>query len=185
MKRVSKWAGRWTSAVLLLLACGGLTHLTVSQSATAMIPAASLLEMLAGDVGFGSLVSFDLTQAQELKNQGVKREQIDSVKLQTLTLEITSPADGQDFTFLDSIVFLVDAPGQPQKEIAHGGPFTQGQKSVSLTLAAVELAPYAAASSMTFSTAVKGRRPANATTVAAKVVLGVDVNVAGLITSGK
>ena len=168
-----------------LVTCGGLTHLTVTQSATAMIPAATLLEVLAGDVGFGSLATFDITQAQEFKNQGVKREQINSVKLQTLTLEITSPMNGQDFTFLDSIAFLVDAPGQPQKEVAHGGPFAQGVKSISLTIDAVELAPYATAPSMTFSTSVKGRKPANATTIEAKVVFGADINVAGVISGPK
>jgi hypothetical protein len=171
--------------VVLLVTCGGLTHLTVAQSATAMIPAATILEQLAGDVGFGSLVSFDIAQAQELKNQGVKRSQIDSVKLTSLTLEITAPANGQDFTFLDSIAFLVDAAGQPQKQVAHGGPFAQGAKSITLTLDDLELAPYAAAPSMTFTTAVKGRRPANATTIDAKVTLGVDVNVGGLICGGK
>ena len=170
---------------IILTGCGGLTRFTVTQSATATIPGATLLEMLVGDVGFGSLVSFDITQSQELKNQGVKREQINSVKLQTLTLDITSPMSGQDFTFLDSIRFVVDAAGQPQKQVAHGGPFAQGAKSISLTIDDVELAPYATAPSMTFSTAVKGRRPASETKITAKVVLGVDVNVAGLLGGGK
>ena len=171
--------------LLVLITCGGLNHLTVSQTASATIPGATLLEQFFGDVGFGSLVSFDITQAQELKNQGVKRSQIDSVKLQTLALTITAPANGQDFTFLDSISFFVDAAGQPHKEIARAGPFAQGTRSFNFTLLDVELAPYAAAPSMTFSTAAKGRKPASDTTLEAKVVLGVDVNVGGLLCGAK
>src|SRR3954468_16655570 len=86
----------------VLVTCGGssVTRISVSQTASANIPGATLLESLAGDVGFGGLANFDISQSQELKNQGVKKEQISSVKLTSLTLTVTSPANGQDFTFL-------------------------------------------------------------------------------------
>jgi hypothetical protein len=168
-----------------LITCGGLTHITVSQTASATIPGASLLESLVGDVGFGGFANFDITQSQELKNQGVKREQIDSVKIQSLTLEITAPPSGQDFTFLESIAFFVDAPGQPQKQVAHGGPFTAGATSISMTIDDVELAPYATATSMTFTSKVTGKKPKTETVVLAKVILGADVNIGGLICGSK
>ena len=171
--------------LVILVTCGGLTHLTASQSASATIPGATLVEQLVGGVGFGGFTTFDLTQSEELKNQGVKRSQIDSVKLTTLSMEITAPASGQDFTFLDSITFYVEAEGQAKAEIAHGGPFTAGATSVSLTVLDVELAPYAAAPSMSFTTDVTGRKPNNDTTVSATVALGVDVNVAGVVCGGK
>lgn len=96
-------------ALLLLAGCGSLTRVTVDQSATATIPAATLLEQLTGDVGFGSLVSFDISQSQEFKIQGIKKEQINSVKVTKLSLTITSPAPGQDFAFLDTPSFFVEA----------------------------------------------------------------------------
>ena len=169
----------------LLITCGGLTKISATQTATATIPAGSLLDVLTGDLGFGNLGNFDISQSQEFKNQGIKREQINSVKLRSLTLTITSPANGQDFTFLQSLAFFIEANGLAKKEIARGGPFASGAKEISLTVLDVELAPYAAAPSMTFTTTASGKRPASATTVEAKVILDADVNVAGLVCGAK
>ncbi len=171
--------------ICLLVTCGGLTRVTVSQSATATIPGATLLELLTGDIGFGNLGNFDITQSQEFKNQGIKREQINSVKLKSLTLTITAPANGQDFTFLESLSFFIEAPGQTKKEIARGGPFAKDAKEIALTVLDVELAPFAAATSMTFTTTARGNKPKSTTTVEAKVVLEADANVAGIICGSK
>ncbi len=167
----------------LLVTCGGLTKVSATQTATATIPGGSVLDLLTGDIGFGNLGNFDITQSQEFKNQGVKREQINSVKLRTLT--ITAPANGQDFTFLQSLAFFVEAPGVPKKEIAHGGPFAIGAKEISLTVLDVELAPYATAASMTFTTTANGKKPKVDTTIEAKVILDADVNVAGVLCGSK
>lgn len=168
------------AVVLVLIACGSLSRISVSQNATATIPGATLLEQLAGDLSFGGLGSFDISQSAEFKNQGVKKEQINSVTLKALTLTVTSPSNG-DFTFLEKLSFFVEAPGVEKKEIAKGGPFTVGQKTVSLTVLDVELAPYATAASMTFTTAATGKKPSNTTTIDAKVTLDADVNIGGLI----
>lgn len=169
----------------VLVTCGGLTRVSTTQSATATIPGATLLEVLTGSVDFANLGSFDIAQSQEFKNQGVKREQINSVKIRTLTLTITAPPNGQDFTFLQSIAFFVEAAGQPKKEIARGGPFAVGSKEVSLTVLDVELAPYATAPSMTFTTVATGNKPRNTTTLEAKVVLDADVNIGGVLCGAK
>jgi hypothetical protein len=171
--------------ISVLVTCGGLTRVSATQTATATIPGGSLLDVVTGDLGFGNLGNFDISQSQEFKNQGIKREQINSVKLKSLTLTITSPANGQDFTFLQSLAFFVEAPGVEKKEIARGGPFTAGAKEVSLTLLDVELAPYATATSMTFTTTANGKKPGSTTTVEAKVILDADVNVAGVICGSK
>lgn len=168
------------AVVLLAIACGSLTRLSVSQNAHATIPGATLLEQLTGDLSFGGLGNFDISQSAEFKNQGVKKEQINSVKVKTLNLTITSPSNG-DFTFLNSLSFFVEAPGVAKKEVAKGGPFTAGQKSVDLTLTGLELAPYATAESMTFTTVANGKKPSTTTEIDAKVVLEADVNVGGLI----
>ncbi len=168
----------------VLVTCGGLTKVSSTQSASATIPAGSLVEVLTGDIGFANLGNFDITQSQEFKNQGIKREQINSVKLRTLSLTITAPANGQDFTFLKSLSFFVEANGLAKKEIARGGPF-DGLKEISLTVLDVELAPYAAAPSMTFTTTASGMRPKSETTVLAKVILDADVNIAGVVCGAK
>jgi len=171
--------------ITVLVTCGGLTRLTTTQTASASIPAGTLVDLLTGDLGFGNLASFDITQSQEFKNQGIKREQINSLKLRSLTLTITQPANGQDFTFLDNLAFFVEASGLPKKEIARGGPFSAGATTVALAVLDVELAPYATAPSMTFTTTASGRKPKSATTLEAKVVLDADVNVAGVLCGAK
>lgn len=170
--------------ISLLTGCGGLTKISTTQPATATIQGGSILDLLASDIGFGNLGNFDITQSQEFKNQGIKREQLNSVKLRSLTLKITSPASGQDFTFLQSLAFFVEAPGVAKKQIAHGGPFAAGAKEISLTIDGEELVAYAAATSMTFTTTANGKKPANTTTIEAKVILDADVNLGGLL-SGK
>ncbi len=172
--------------ILCLITCGGsLTRIGVTQSANATIPGATLVEQLTGDaLGFSGLGSFDITQSAEFKNQGVKREQINSVRLRTLTLAITAPPNGQDFEFLQSLSFFVESNGLPKKEVARGGPFQSGAKEITLTVLDVELAPYAAAASMTFTTAAKGQRPKNTTSLKATVILDADVNIAGVVCGG-
>ncbi len=170
---------------MLLATCGGLAKFNITQGGSATIPGATLLEQLVGDVGFGNFASFDITQSQELKNQGVKREQITSVKLTKLSIEVTSPANGQDLTFIDSLTFFVESPGVAKKEIAKGGPFTAGATKADLTLVDLELAPYAAAPSMTFTTAATGKRPSNTTTLDAKATITAEANLAGLVCGPK
>ncbi len=157
----------------------------MTQTASATIPGASLLEQLTGAFNFGNLGNFDISQSQEFKNQGITKAQINSVKLKTLTLRITAPASGQDFTFLQSLTFFIEAPGVEKKEVAHGGPFAANAKEISLTVNDLELAPYATASAMTFTTTAVGRKPNSDTTLEAKVVLDADVNLAGVISGGK
>ena len=83
-----------------LAACGGLDTFTIEQTAQTTVSGASILEQLAGDLGFGDLATFDVTENETLANQGVTKNQIDSVTISTLSLRVLSPMDG-DFTFLD------------------------------------------------------------------------------------
>lgn len=107
------------------------------------------------------------------------------MKLQSLALTITSPATGQDFTFLEGVQFFVEADGLEKRKVARGGPFAQGPTTVSLMVLDVDLAPYATAPSMTFTTTARGQKPQNTTTIEAKIILDVDVNVGGLICGTK
>lgn len=168
---------------LAAITCGTLDTFAVSESSRATIPRGNVLEQLAGDVGFGDFVKLDITESQQLQNQGVTRNQIDSVRVDALTLEVVSP-EGGDLSFLDELGFFVEAPGEARRRIARGGPFPAGEASVSLTLDDVDLAPYAAAESMTITTEVSGSRPDQDTTVDATIELIVDVNVGGVVCGG-
>lgn len=163
--------------------CGGLDNFEIHEDATAVIPGGTLLDQLASDAGFDGFLNMDVDQSQELKNQGVRKNQIDSLKLKQLTLEITQPA-GQDFTFLESLEFFIEAAGLPRKRIASGGPFASGATRVELAVDDVELKPYATAESMNVTTQVTGRRPPQETTVKAALTFGVDVDVLGAACGG-
>lgn len=167
-----------------LITCDSVDNFTITESSTTTIEGATLLEQLVGDLGFGGFLNMDVSQNEELKNQGVERNQIDSVFVQSLTLTITDPPDGQDFTFIESLAFYVEAPGLDRKLIASGGPFEAGLKTVGMNVENVDLADYAAAESMDITTEVDGRRPDNTTTIRADIVLDVDVNVGGALCGG-
>ena len=166
--------------LLAPLCCGGLDTFDISEESTTTVEAGTLLEQLAGDLGFGGFLNMDVSQSEELKNQGVEKEDIDSVRLASLVLEITDPPADQDFGFLESLEVFVEAAGSPRARIARGGPFPAGARRVELAVDEVELEPYATAEAMSVTAEVTGRRPDRATTVKATMELRVDVDVTGV-----
>jgi hypothetical protein len=179
---------RWRSSLLVFflpiaITCGGLDNFLIEEQSRAVIQSGSLLEQFAGAAGFGEFATVDITQNQSLQNQGVERHQIDSVKILSLTMTIVDP-QGEDFTFLDSIEFFVEADGLPKVSIATGGPFPSGASTVELTIPDQDLADYAASESMNITTEARGRRPDQDTTIDANLMLDVDVNVEGAACGG-
>lgn len=165
--------------VLLILACDRpLLRIEVTERADTVVEGASLLEQLAGDLGFDEFTTFDLSAAQELRNQGVEPGDIQDVQLLAFELEVLDP-EGQDLTFLDSMAVYVAAPDLPQVRIASQAPFPVGEPAVSFSLDAVDLTEYATASSMTFTTEVTGRRPDQDTAVQARIQVDVGVTTQG------
>ena len=160
-----------------LLACAQATSFSTTVEAETVIEGGTLLEQLAGDMGFDSFLAFDVTANEQFANQGVERHQIDSVRLTALRLN----ASAGDFTFLDRLEFFVEAEGQERVRIAHGGPFPDGAADIELEIDDVDLAPYAAADTMDLKTVVQGRRPDQDTTITAGVDFLIDVNVSGAI----
>lgn len=182
---ISSRAARCRFGLTLLLgltaACSdGIDTFRITETATATVPKGTLLEELVGSFGFDGFTDLDLTSNQTLQNQGVKRSQIDSVRMTKLRLEITSPATGQEFDFLTKIEFFVSADGQTKKRLAAKGPVPDGVKQFDCDLDGIELAPYVAAPAMDITTVTSGKRPSNETTILATMELLVDVNVAGL-----
>ena len=166
--------------VLVSLTCGAdeLDNVEVEQDGQAQIPAGSVIDQLLGDLAFEGFDDIDVSQSQELENQGYTEDQIDSVHLETLTLTVSAPAGG-DFDFLESIAFFVEADGEERVEIARLEPVPEGATELDVPVADVELLPYVVAESMTVTTEAMGAAPDDDTTVDAHLVFDVDVNVSG------
>lgn len=166
------------SALIGLSACGA-DVINIKESAETKVDGASIFERFVGDMGFGDFINMDLSQNSELKNQGISKDQIDSVKLSDFTLTITAPESGQDFSFLESLIFSVEAADLPRAKVAEGGPFADGATSVTLNVQDLELAPYVSAAKMDITSEVTGRRPNNTTTIRADLGFRVNVSVLG------
>lgn len=153
----------------------------ITRSAETVIQGSVLTQIL-GAMGFPGLSDMQLSDSAEMKNQGVKPNQIDSIRLKLLRLKVTKPASGQDLTFFKSIEFYAESKGLAKKLVAKGGPFSAGATQVDLTLLDAELKPYATAEAMSLTTVVDGHPPGQDTTLQATVTLRVDVNVTGAVT---
>jgi len=161
----------------MLTGCSGVDNFDVPIDAKATIPAATILDQLLDPLSFGALESIDLSQ--DLKNQGVSKSDVDSVRLQTFSLAIDAPT-GQTFDFMDSVSFSVETEGQPKALVAKLDPVPKGSTKIELGVeSGLELAPYVVAPSMRMTTSVVGKRPMQQTTIAAHLVFDIDVNVTG------
>ena len=157
----------------LLSTCAGIDNFEVEAGGRARVPARSALDVLLGQLGFAGFDSIDLSQ--EFENQGVRKEDVDSVRLVALELRVTSP-EGATFDFLDSASFFVEAEGLPRVRIGALASVPAGASALSLEVdEGVELRPYVVAPSMTISSEVSGERPAEETIVEATATLDVDV----------
>lgn len=165
----------------LLAGCGGATfNITIDESADVVVEGNSIIEQLAGDFGFGEFVSMDLTEADELANQGVEPGDIRSVRLTSFTMAAIDPA-GADLAFLESMELLVSAPDLPEILVASLADFPEGVSDVTFDLEDVDLTEYVVSESMTIGTAVTGRRPNEDTTVQAAFRLRVGVTGQGVL----
>jgi hypothetical protein len=160
-------------AAVVALACGGsLFSITLEDTAEADIPRGTILEELTGGLGFEAFTAMDLTQSQELQNQGVAPGDIEEAELTDFTLEAVS---GDDLSFLSRLELYVEAPGLPRELVASGSDFPEGVRAVELDMTGVDLADYIVSESMTLTTDVTGNRPQEDTTVAATYTLRVGV----------
>jgi hypothetical protein len=166
--------------VFAFLACSNLDNVIITKSANTTIQGGSPLNIL-DELGFVEFGSIDISDEQEFKNRGFDIDDVDSVKVDSLTLDITAPASGQDFEFIDHIAFYAVAEDGRRELIAEGGPFQAGLRSVGLDVTDVNLKDYAKAGSFSLGTEVDGNDPDNTTTLRATVALNVDVAVGHLI----
>lgn len=160
---------------ILSVACQGqLFNIRVTEQATTSIPARSTLEQLIGDFGFGDFASMDLTQSQELQNQGVDPGDIATARLVAFELEAIDP-DGADLSFMDSMSIYVEAPDLPRLLLASADSFPEGEPLVEFEMTNEDIADHVVSQSMTFTTEVSGRRPDQRTEVMATFSVRVGV----------
>ncbi len=163
--------------LVALATCADIDNFDVPVGAKATIPKATLIDQVLGSLDFLGFNDIDLSKS--FANQGVSKDQVDSVKLKSMTLEITSPS-GASFDFLDSVVFFAEASGLEKVQVASLAEVPGTSSKLDLVVnTEVDLKPYVVAPSMTLKAEIQGKRPDQDTTVEANAVLDVDVHIPG------
>ncbi len=180
---------RHAAAILLLIpllvscSCGVDVFDTQVKATTTLEGSSGILGLLEGLGPMAGFTNIDFSANQDFKNQGVTRDDVDSVKITRLTLRITAPND-QDFRFLESLQFFAEANGQKVLVAEKHGIDKLGLVApnpvLEMEVKDVELAPFVTAPAMSLTTEGTGRQPAKDTTIEAVVDLRVDVSAGAL-----
>ncbi len=164
-------------SLALLSGCGTsiyIEHTAKGSSTVQGSPFGGVLNVFPALTGFSSI---KLTDSQELKNQGVTKDDVKSVKVKKLTLRVASPNNG-DFSWLQSIKFYAESNGRKDLIAQKEGVDKLGLKSPNpqfdCDLTDAELKPHVVAESMAITTEAVARVPSQDTTIEATVVLGID-----------
>jgi hypothetical protein len=164
------------AAAALFCTCGTLNKFDVGTSASAQIPKASILDELLQAVDFSGFDDLDFSK--EIANQGVKKDEVDSVRLKSFVIH-TKEGSGLTMDFIDSVEFYAESDGLPKILVAHSESF-KGKTSVELTVdTTAELQPYVVAPAMTLEAKVSGKRPPQDTELTADVELTVEAAIPG------
>lgn len=132
-------------------AFGELDNFDIAVKSSVTIPDADeAAQALAEFPEFQGLDGFDLTRSATFQNGGYDASKIDSVAVSALTLTALEPA-GRDLSFLGSVVFHIESPGQPRVEIARRDGFPAGETSVTFATSAGNLKSYMVASQATIT----------------------------------
>jgi len=158
---------------LLLLSCDDLLSVKLDRGARATIERGNLIEQLVGDLGLSDFVDMDVTAANELQNEGVKKGDVREVYLDAFVLE----SEDTPLDFIDEVTVFVEAPGIEKQEIASATDFS-GMR-VSFAVEDVNLKKYVVSESMTLSAEIDGDRPAEDVQVIATATLDVVATLQG------
>lgn len=158
--------------ILLLLGCGKLLTVELDGTSTTAVDGGNLLQDLVGDLGFDEFARMDITEAEELANQGVEPGDLESVQLVAFDLEIVE--GDPDLSFIDTLSVWVESPDLPPAELARQDAFPAGQSQVALELLGVDLVDYAVSQSMTLTTEVSASSPDEDSVIEARYVLRVE-----------
>jgi hypothetical protein len=177
MKRLVLCAALWGG-----LGCGscdsGLGGLDFQSSATTTIPG-NPLSVPIQEIPFGGTwANFDINQSEQIQNQGVDKDDINSARLRSLRVNVVS-GDSLE-SFLSSIAFYVQSDGLPEQRVAHREGIEQlppDTRSIDCEIDDVELKPYITAPSMQIVTRATGQFPRNDTTLEAAMVLRLNISI--------
>lgn len=127
--------------------------------------------------GFTNL---DFDTNQDFKNQGVTKDQVNSVKVESIQLKILAPND-QDFSFLESLQFVARS-GDRETLVAEKTGISQlalpaPNPVLVMDIKSAEIRDHVVAPSMSIIVRGKGRQPPQDTQVEAKVGLAVEVKI--------
>ncbi len=166
------------AAALSLSACGPPTFNAEVKGSSTLQGGDPLAGLLGTFPGVGSFTNIDFNSNQDFQNQGVTKDQVDSVKVDRVQLKITDPND-QDFRFLESIQFFAKA-GDKEALIAERSDISSlglvaPNPILELTVSGAELQPFVVAPQMSIIVRGKGKNPAKTTTMEATVNLKVSV----------
>ncbi|MBN1206019.1 MAG: hypothetical protein JXB05_13965 [Myxococcaceae bacterium] len=167
-------------ACLTLVACAPASFETELKGETT-VPAATPggTTVLNALPAISSFAGLDFNQNQDFKNQGITKDEVGSVKPQSIELRLLSPSDA-DFGFLDTLEFSAKA-GDQEARFARQQDISRQRLNapnpvLKLEREDVELQPFVAAPSMSIIVRGRGRLPEQEVRLQAVVVLSVSVD---------
>ena len=163
---------------MVLSACGPLGFTTEVKGEGVVAGGGTLGGVLTMFPQLGTLANIDFEQNQDFKNNNASRAQVTSVRLNTMTLKIASPAD-QDFSFLESVQFFARSGENEvlfaQKTNVAGAKLIAPNPTLTLDVLNVDLAQYVRASTMSIVMRGTGRKPPQDTRIEVAAVFQVFV----------
>ena len=125
-----------------------------------------------------NFTNLDFDANQDFKNQGVHKNQVNSVKAESIKLKVVSPSD-QDFRFLDQLQFFAKS-GDTETLVGEKLGISDLDLSapnpvLSLEMKDAELKDHVSAPSMSIIVRGKGRPPPQDTRIEAAVNLRVEI----------
>ena len=163
------------------VACSSLDNISVEVEDEVTIPEGSTLEDFLGSLDFLGFEGFDITTSKTFDDLGYSKQDVDSVHLERVVLTITDPEDA-GFGFLESVTASVEAEGLPRVEVARLTEVPDEASEIELVVSPdVELEPYVTAPEMSLQIEASGVRPPQETTVEARAVFSVDIDVSGVV----
>lgn len=170
------------SFFVCLIACQGqIATIELSESAEATIEGQSTLggiTDLVGALGFDGFTEMDISQSQELVNQGVQPGDIESAMVTSFSLTAVDPADG-DLSFISRLEIWVEAPDLEPVLVASQVDFPEGVSVVEFDLEDVDLVDYVVSDSMKITTDATGTVPEETITIQADASFAIGVTAQG------
>ena len=176
------------ASIIIFLGCGEdqLFSITVEEQAQTTIQGSSIGELtdLIDTLGFDGFSDMNISESEELQNQGVSTGDISNTKLQAFELMVLEPSNG-DLSFLSEVTVYIEASDLERLRIAYSDSFPEGQNTVVFELDDVDITDYIVQESMNITTDVTGSPPSEDTTIEAYIALEVGVTSQGACNAAK